>query len=59
MYLRNLVREIVVDLGSRKMFILIISDHQQRWPQPLPGAFLIPPALAVVADYSKFDNVVY
>jgi hypothetical protein len=27
-----------------------ISGLQQRWPRPLPGAFLIPPALLVVAD---------
>jgi len=27
-----------------------ISGHQQRWPRPLPGAILIPPALLVVAD---------
>ena len=26
------------------------SGHQQRWPQPLPGAILIPPALLVAAD---------
>jgi hypothetical protein len=31
--------------------ILIISGQQQRWPQPLPGAILIPPALLVAADY--------
>jgi hypothetical protein len=24
--------------------------HQQRWPRPLPGAILIPPALLVFAD---------
>jgi len=29
---------------------LKISGHQQRWPRPLPGAILIPPALLVVAD---------
>ncbi len=29
-----------------------ISDHQQRWPRPLPGAILIPPALLVVADFA-------
>jgi hypothetical protein len=28
-----------------------ISDHQQRWPRPLSGAILIPPALLVVADF--------
>jgi hypothetical protein len=27
-----------------------ISGHQQRWPRPLPGAILIPPALLLVAD---------
>jgi len=27
-----------------------ISGHQQRWPRPLPGAILIPPALLGVAD---------
>jgi hypothetical protein len=31
--------------------ILKISGHQQRWPRPLPGAILIPPALLVVADF--------
>jgi hypothetical protein len=31
MILRKLVREIVVELGSMKMFILKISDHQQNW----------------------------
>jgi hypothetical protein len=30
---------------------LKISGHQQRWPRPLPGAILIPPALLVVADF--------
>jgi hypothetical protein len=30
---------------------LKISGHQQRWPGPLPGAILIPPALLVVADF--------
>ena len=30
-----------------------ISGHQQRWPRPLPGAILIPPALLVVADWLK------
>ena len=29
---------------------LKISGPQQRWPRPLPGAILIPPALLVVAD---------
>jgi len=36
--------------------ILIISGHQQRWPRPLPGAILIPPALLVVADYCMYYN---
>jgi hypothetical protein len=39
------------DKTEIKKFFLIISDHQQRWPRPLPGAILIPPALLVVADY--------
>jgi hypothetical protein len=30
--------------------LIKISDHQQRWPRPLPGAIHIPPALLVVAD---------
>jgi len=30
---------------------LKISGHQQRWPRPLPGVILIPPALLVVADF--------
>jgi len=34
-----------------KKFFLKISGHQQRWPGPLPGAILIPPALLVVADF--------
>jgi len=29
---------------------LKISDQQQRWPRPLPGAILIPPTLLLVAD---------
>jgi hypothetical protein len=33
---------------------LKISGHQQRWPRPLPGAILIPPALLVVADFDGF-----
>jgi hypothetical protein len=33
-----------------KNFFLKISGQQQRWPRPLPGAILIPPALLVVAD---------
>jgi len=32
---------------------LKISGHQQRWPRPLPGAILIPPALLVVADFRR------
>jgi len=31
--------------------VIKISGHQQRWPRPLPGAILIPPALLVVTDY--------
>jgi hypothetical protein len=42
------------DKTEIKKFFLKISGHQQRWPWPLPGAILIPPALLVVAD---FDNV--
>jgi len=39
-------------------FFLKISGHQQRWPRPLPGAILIPPALLVVADLlAKTDPV--
>jgi len=34
----------------------IISGHQQRWPRPLPGAILIPPALLVVADCWHPEN---
>ena len=33
-----------------KKFFLKISGYQQRWPRPLPGAILIPPALLVAAD---------
>jgi proline racemase len=36
--------------GHGTIAICTISDHQQRWPRPLPGAILIPPALLVVAD---------
>jgi hypothetical protein len=39
----------IIDLWE-KTRIAEISDHQQRWPRPLPGAILIPPALLVVAD---------
>jgi len=35
---------------------LKISGHQQRWPRPLPGAILIPPALLVVADFTIGDT---
>ena len=35
-----------------KKFFIKISGHQQRWPRPLPGAILIPPAPLVVADFS-------
>jgi len=38
-----------------KKFFLKISGHQQRWPRPLPGAILIPPAPLVVADLSILD----
>jgi len=38
------------DKTEIKKFFLKISGHQQRWPRPLPGAILIPPALLVVAD---------
>jgi hypothetical protein len=34
-----------------KKFFIKISGHQQRWPRPLPGAILIPPAPLVVADF--------
>jgi hypothetical protein len=32
-------------------FFIKISGHQQRCPQPLPGAILIPPVLLVAADF--------
>ena len=35
--------------------IFKISGHQQRWPRPLPGAILIPPALLVVADFPEMQ----
>ena len=38
------------DKTEIKKFFLKISGRQQRWPRPLPGAILIPPALLVVAD---------
>jgi hypothetical protein len=38
------------DKTEIKKNFLKISGHQQRWPRPLPGAILIPPALLVVAD---------
>jgi len=51
MYLRKLDREIVVDLGSMKMFILIISDHQQNWGYE-DGLWKGPgPPLLVAADF--------
>ena len=34
-----------------------ISDHQQGWPRPLPGAILILPALLVVADFPEHLKV--
>jgi hypothetical protein len=37
--------------AMQEFFSLKISDHQQRWPCPLSGAILIPPALLVVADF--------
>jgi hypothetical protein len=40
-----------LDKTEIKKFFLKISDHQQRWPRPLSGAILIPPALLVVADF--------
>ena len=43
------------DKTEIKKFFLKISGHQQRWPRPLPGAFLIPPALLVVADLDVKD----
>ena len=36
--------------------ILKISGHQQRWPRPLPGAILIPPALLMVADLEVINE---
>jgi hypothetical protein len=37
-------------------FFSQISDHQQRMaPRPLRGAFLIPPALLVVADFGRIS----
>ena len=36
-----------------RFFNYKISGSQQRWPRPLPGAILIPPALLVVADFRK------
>jgi hypothetical protein len=40
------------DKTEIKKFFLKISGHQQRWPRPLPGALLMPPALLVVADWA-------
>jgi len=42
------------DKTEIKKFFLKISGPQQRWPRPLPGAILIPPALLVVADYNFY-----
>jgi hypothetical protein len=39
-----------IDSSHQRDSALKISGHQQRWPRPLPGAILIPPALLVVAD---------
>jgi hypothetical protein len=40
-------------------FFSQISDHQQSVARPLRGAFLIPPALLVVADTDhKLDDLV-
>jgi ABC-type molybdate transport system permease subunit len=39
------------DKTESKKFFLKISGHQQRWPRPLQGAILIPPAPLVVADF--------
>jgi len=36
---------------------LKISGHQQRWPRPLPGTILIPPALLVVADFRVHEEI--
>ena len=36
-----------------------ISGPQQRWSRPLPGAFLIPPALLVVADSTEQDPIAF
>jgi len=41
--------------NARHIGIPKISDHQQRWPRPLSGAILIPPALLVVADFCLVD----
>jgi len=42
----------------RVFYTLKISGPQQRWPRPLPGAILIPPALLVVADFvSGGENI--
>jgi hypothetical protein len=45
------------DKTEIKKFFLKISDHQQRWPEPLPGAILILPALLVVADFSMVSGL--
>jgi hypothetical protein len=36
--------------------VIRISDHGVAGSRPLPGAFLIPPVLPVVADYGGFQN---
>ena len=46
------------DKTGIKKFFLKISGPQQRWPRPLPGAILIPPALLVVADSPKSLSIV-
>jgi hypothetical protein len=40
--------------NMKPKFFSQISDHQQSWPGPLPGAILIPPALLVVADLARY-----
>ena len=50
---RNYVRysDSWLNVLAIKKFFIKISGHQQRWPRPLPGAILIPPAPLVVADF--------
>jgi hypothetical protein len=43
------------DKTEIKKFFLKISGYQQRWPRPLPGAILIPPAPLVVADSPRIE----